>query len=400
MLETARMHDALIIGAGPAGLGVAGELRRRGVDPLILDRAHIGQTWRGAYDRVHLNTVRWLSHLPGRRIPREAGRWPSRDAYLAYLESYARDHGLRVLEGVEVLRLDRDGDAWELETSAGPLRARQVVVATGYSAEPLVPEWPGRDRYDGDVLHSGEYRNGQPFAGRRVLVAGAGNSGAEIAVDLAEAGAASVSIAIRTPPHVVVRQVLGMPNQVAALAVRRLPARLGDAVVAAGAHGALGDLTRVGLARPDEGAVTRARRDGAIPIVDAGFVDALERGAVRVVPAIERLETGAARLADGSLVQADAIVAATGYRTGLDRIAGHLGVIDRRGLPIAHGARTSPGLPGLRFLGFTNPISGNLRELRLDARRVARAAAGELRAAAPAQAAAAPRVRCCPARAA
>jgi cation diffusion facilitator CzcD-associated flavoprotein CzcO len=390
------MNDVLIIGAGPAGLGTAAELRRRGIEPVLLDRARLGQTWRDAYDRVHLNTVRWLSHLPGRRIPRHAGRWPSRDDYLAYLEAYASEHELQIREGVDALRIDREDDAWTVATSAGELRARQVVVATGYSAEPWVPDWPGRGGFGGMLLHSGEYRSGAPFAGRHVLVAGAGNSGAEIAVDLAEAGAASVSIAIRTPPHVVVRQVRGVPNQVAALLVRRLPAPLGDAVVAAAARSALGDLARVGLPHPEEGALTRVRRDGAIPIVDSGFVAALERGDVRVVPSVAALTRDGARLEDGSLVRADAIVAATGYRTGLERIAGHLGVVDERGLPIVHGAGTAPSAPGLRFLGFTNPISGNLRELRLDARQVARASARELHADVAAPAPAPGRLCCYP----
>src|SRR5688572_10325716 len=125
------MHDVLVIGAGPAGLGVAAELRRHGVEPVVIDRADaLGHTWRSAYDRVHLNTVRWLSHLPGRRIPRSAGRWPSRDAYLAYLESYARDHEIRVITGIEALRLEPDTHGWTVETSRGPLQARHVVVAT------------------------------------------------------------------------------------------------------------------------------------------------------------------------------------------------------------------------------------------------------------------------------
>src|SRR5687767_1878949 len=93
--------QSLVIGSGPGGLGAAAELRRRGLEVVVIDRAdHVGSTWQAAYDRVHLNTVSWVSHLPGRRMPRSLGRWPSRDAYLAYLQQYARDQRLDIRLGV------------------------------------------------------------------------------------------------------------------------------------------------------------------------------------------------------------------------------------------------------------------------------------------------------------
>lgn len=244
-----------------------------------------------------------------------------------------------------------------------------------------MPDWHGRDAFGGQLLHSHDYRNGSRWRGRSALVVGTGNSGAEIAVDLLEHGAKPVRIAVRTPPHVVVREAAGVPNQLLSIPIRRMPAWAGDRVIAAGARMALGDLTPHGLPQPPMGALTAVRRTGAIPIVDSGFADALRAGRLEVVAPVRRLVAGGAELDDGSRVDADVLVAATGYRSGLGPLVGHLGVLDERGLPAVHGARTHPGAPGLRFLGFTNPISGNLRELRLDARRVARAVAAQAAAA-------------------
>jgi cation diffusion facilitator CzcD-associated flavoprotein CzcO len=384
----------LVIGAGPAGLGVAAELRRRGVDVLVVDRApQLASTWRSAYDRVRLNTVARLSHLPGQRLPRAAGRWPPRDTFLAYLERYAEENELDIRLGVHIERLDRESGRWRAQTDDGVIVADTVVVATGYSNEPIIPSWPGRERFAGTLLHSAEYRNAAPFAGQRALVVGAGNSGAEIAVDLAGAGA-QVSIAVRTPPQIVVRELGPLPNQLIAIALRRAPLWAADRLIARGARAALGDLTRHGLPRPATGAATRARRDGAIPIVDAGFADALKQGRITVLPGVDELTETGAVLTDGRRIGVDVVVAATGYRAALEGLVGHLDVLDERGLPTVHGRRTHPRAPWLHFIGFTNPISGNLREVRLDARRIARAVAATQHTARPAPAVA-EAVRCC-----
>jgi putative flavoprotein involved in K+ transport len=99
-------HDAAVIGAGPGGLAAAAMLRERGVDTIVLERSDaVGASWRGHYERLHLHTVRWLSHLPGYRIPRSNGRWVSRDGVVEYLEAYAAHHRLDIRFGTPVERL-------------------------------------------------------------------------------------------------------------------------------------------------------------------------------------------------------------------------------------------------------------------------------------------------------
>ncbi|MER5564561.1 NAD(P)/FAD-dependent oxidoreductase [Streptomyces sp. NPDC002506] len=364
-----------VIGAGPGGLAVAAELRARGVRAVVLEKSDaVAASWRRHYDRLHLHTTRRLSALPGLRMPRRFGRWVSRDDVVRYLEKYADVHELEIVTGVEVDRVERGpgGEGWVLYATGGRrLSTQAVVVATGFNHTPYVPAWPGAESYEGELLHAGQYRNPAPFAGRDVLVVGAGNTGAEIAADLAEGGAGRVRLAVRTPPHIVRRSTAGWPAQATGILVRRLPVRLVDAAASLTARLSVPDLSAHGLPRPAKGLYSRAR-EGAIPVQDVGLIEAVRGGRVEPVAAVESFDGAKAVLADGTRVSPEVVIAATGYRRGLEGLVGHLGVLDARGRPRVRGARTVPGVAGLYFTGFTNPISGMLRELRLDATRIAR----------------------------
>jgi putative flavoprotein involved in K+ transport len=365
-----------VVGGGPGGLATAYALRARGVRAVVLERSdRVGASWRRHYDRLHLHTTRRLSALPGLPMPRRFGRWPARDDVVRYLEKYAEHHALEIVTGVEVSRIDRtpDGTGWLLHATGGrELTGAAVVVATGFNHTPYVPDWPGREDYTGEFLHACDYRDAGPFAGRDVLVVGVGNTGAEIAVDLVEGGAARVRLAVRTAPHIVRRSTAGWAAQYTGVLVRRLPVPLVDALARPLARLSVPDLSAHGLPRPDTGLYSRVT-EGAIPVQDVGLIDAVRAGRVEVVAAVEGFEGGKVVLADGSRVEPDAVVAATGYVRALEGLVGHLGVLDARGRPVVHGARSPQGAPGLYFTGFTNPISGMLRELALDAVRIAKA---------------------------
>ncbi|MFF9524497.1 flavin-containing monooxygenase [Streptomyces achromogenes] len=365
-----------VIGAGPGGLAVAQALRERGVRAVVLEKSdRVGASWRGHYDRLRLHTTRRLSALPGLPMPRRFGRWVSRDNVVRYLEKYAEHHRLEIVTGVEVHRVERtaDGTGWLLRASGGrELTGSAVVVATGFNHTPRLPDWPGGTEFGGELLHAARYRNAAPYRGRDVLIVGVGNTGAEIAVDLVEGGAARVRLAVRTPPHILRRSTLGWPAQYTGVLVRRLPVWLVDRL--AGPVGRLStpDLSAHGLPRPDTGLYSRVKQ-GAIPVQDVGLVRAVRTGGVEVVAAVEAFDGDTVVLADGSRITPDAVIAATGYVRALEGLVGHLGVLDGRGRPVVHGGRTSPKAPGLYFTGFTNPISGMLRELAIDAERIARA---------------------------
>jgi putative flavoprotein involved in K+ transport len=215
----------IVIGSGPGGLAAAAELQRRGKRVSIIDKSDaVASAWRRHYERLHLHTVRWTSHLPGYKIPRSFGEWVARDDVVRYLEDYARHHRLDITFGVSADRIDRTGNSWSISTSEhGDLVAPTVVVATGYNHTPDLPMWPGRDGYHGRLVHASEYRNAEPYRGQDVLVVGTGNTGAEIAVDLVEGGAGRVRLAVRTVPTFVRRKVGPLPNSAVSIALRRLP---------------------------------------------------------------------------------------------------------------------------------------------------------------------------------
>nr|WP_153452703.1 NAD(P)/FAD-dependent oxidoreductase [Streptomyces smaragdinus] len=363
-----------VIGGGPAGLATAAALRARGVRAVVLEKgAGAGTSWLGHYDRLRLHTTRALSGLPGMPIPRSYGRWVRRDDVVRYLREYAEHHELEIVAGVEVTRIERDADrGWLLHGTGGRVLASPtVVVATGHNHTPYVPDWPGLDTFPGEVLHASRYRDAGPYAGRDVLVVGTGNTGTEISVDLAEGGASRVRISVRTLPHIVPRTTLGWPAQRNGILCRRLPVRLVDRVAARLDRVGTPDLGEYGLPRPASGLYTRVR-EGAIPVQDVGFVAAVRARKVIPVASVHSFVKDRVLLNDGTEITPDAVIAATGYRRGLEPLVGHLGVLDDRGTPRVHGPRTHPDAPGLHFTGYTNPISGMLREIALDARKIAR----------------------------
>ena len=364
-----RVDEVVVVGAGPGGLAAAAALRARGIDAIILERGeHVGEQWRTRYDRLHLHTIRWLSNLPGYRIPREFGRWVARDQFVQYLEQYAAHHRLEPQFGVEATRIDRDDGHWKVRTSAGMIPARVVVVASGYTRVPYLPRWPGV--FDGPVVHSVDYRNPRPFRGQDVLVVGAGNSGTEIAVDLAEGGAGRVRVAVRTPPNILRRDTKGFPTQLVGIAFQHLPPRLLDPLIVGLRRATIPDLAAYGLPRPSA-PFSQFRRTATVPIFDVGFIDAVRSGAIEVVPGVTALDGRTVVLADGSRLSPNAIVAATGYYPDLEPLVGGVTAIGEHGIPRPQ--------PHLHFLGIGIPLSGHLHQMGKDARHTAASVARELR---------------------
>jgi NADPH-dependent 2,4-dienoyl-CoA reductase/sulfur reductase-like enzyme len=371
-------HEAIVAGAGGAGLAAAAVLRKRGFETVLLERADaVGARWRSRYDGLRLNTMRLLSTLPGYRVPRRFGRYPRREDFVAYLEAYTAHHSLEPRFQTELKRIDsagEDGD-WRLETSRGPLLARYVVVATGYDAIPKLPDWAGPDDFAGELIHSSEYRSAEPYRDKDVLLVGAGNTGIDIAGFLIDAGA-RVSLSMRTPPNVYPRDWLGFPLQLSALPGEHLPSRLGDAFGFAMQRMIFGDLSEYGMPKPSEGYLTKFRTRLVGPAVDDGFIAALKERRTRIVAPVERLEGAEAVLTDGERIKPDAVICATGYSRGLEPVVGHLGVLRPDGLPKNYDAAPEhPAAPRLYFTGFYGAPAGQIRLFPIHARRIGRAAA-------------------------
>lgn len=367
---------AIVCGAGAAGLAAGAMLRRAGVDALVIERSdRVAASWRSRYAALRLNTPGWMSTQPGYRATgRRYGEYPSRDKWIQYLEDYSAHHQLELRFGTEIKRIaDREG-GWRVQTTAGALDASAVVVATGFDHDPYMPDWPGRHGFSGELVHACAYRDADPYQGRDVLVVGPGVTGSELAQLLVEGGAARVRVACRTSPHIYRRKLLGVSINVPGVVFNHLPVRVADELAWMGERILRGNLSRYGLPRPPLGVATLAKRQQA-PAYDEGFVASVKAGRIEIVGAVEGFDGADVLLADGSRAQPEAVIAATGYRRGLEPLVGHLGVLDRRGTPLVHGARQHPAAPGLFFTGFRSDLSGQLRLMRFDARGIARAVA-------------------------
>jgi indole-3-pyruvate monooxygenase len=358
---------AVVVGAGPAGLAAAACLKRTGIDPVVLETgARVGTSWRRHYERLHLHTVKEHSALPGLSFPAEVPRYPSRLDVVRYLDAYAARSAIAPHVDEAVRRITSGDDGFIVETTREIYRSPIVVVATGMNRVPNPEQLPDQSAFEGAVIHSAGYRSGEDYEGRSVLVVGAGNTAAEIALDLVEHGAAA-TLSVRSAINVVRRDFLGTPAQVTTIRFRRLPVSVLDRIGQLMSRAAFGDLARYGLPAAAMGPVSSIIQRGRIPIIDVGTVDAIKQGRIAVKPGVARLTRRGAAFADGTDAPSDAVILATGYRTGLDEIVRVPGVLDERARPIGWAPRR-----GLYFIGLENVATGLLREIGLQAEALAR----------------------------
>jgi cation diffusion facilitator CzcD-associated flavoprotein CzcO len=362
--------DAIIVGAGPAGLACAVTMRAAGLDVIVVEKADsVGSVWRRHYDRLHLHTDRKHSGLPGMVMPKTYPLYPAREQLVEYLENYAARFDIRPAFNSTASRIRRVGMQWRVELAHGSISAPVVVIATGIADAPYRPSWPGSELYQGSVVHSSEYRNPVPYAGKRVLVVGFGNSGGEIALDLANASV-DVTLAVRGPVQILPRDLLGFPILAWAILYQRLPARWVDLINAPILRLAIGRIEKLGLRRAAKGPRQMVEEDGRVPLIDVGTLEKIRDGSIRICGGIDRLTSDGVVLADGECKEFDAIILATGFRPDLRQLIADVeGVFDRHGMPLMTGQTTKA--PGLYFCGQITSPTGQLREIGLEARRIA-----------------------------
>lgn len=368
--------EAIVIGAGTAGLAAAATLRGAGVDVIMLERTdRVGASWRTRYDGLRLNTTGWMSTQPGLRASRRRyGEFPSRDAWVQYLEDYAAHHRIDVRFDTQVRRLESVNGEWRVQSDREDQQAHFVVIATGFDHDPNLPDWPGRNGFTGELIHSSAYRNPDPYRGRDVLVIGPGTTGSEVAAYLAKGGAGRVRVACRTPPNLITRKILGASINISGIALNHLPVRVGDQLSWLSQRIVFGNLDRYGLPRSPDGLATTMRHRQQAPAYAEAFVPLLKAGQIEIVAAVEGFDGPNVLLADGTRIEPEAVIAATGYRRGLEPLVGHLGVLGEDGIPLVSGGKQHPSAPGLFFTGYRPDLSGHLRPMRHEARAIAKAA--------------------------
>jgi NAD(P)H-nitrite reductase large subunit len=366
--------EILVVGAGPAGLASAKTLGDAGHRVDVIDKAtQVGASWRSHYDRLHLHTVKSLSALPGLDFPAPLPQYVPRQGVVDYLQTYAERAGIAPHFGAEARAiLPAEGGGWLTTTGDGrSFRSHAVVVTTGANNLPFVPKIEGDDVFAGRVLHSRDYRSGAAFAGKRVLVVGMGNTGAEIALDLAEHGVA-VALSVRSPVNIVHRDVLGRPTQKTSMALARLPTALGDWLATFLCDVTVGDIGRLGLVRSKISPMRQLREDGHTPVIDVGTLARIKSGEITVYPGIAALSANGVRFVDGRALEVGTVVLATGYRTGVEALFPASTVpVDASGLPTQLAG--AGALAGVYFVGFdTRQAGGLLRTIGLQAEALAR----------------------------
>jgi len=314
---------AVVVGGGPAGLATSHALASAGVEHVVLERGdRPGYIWSRHYDSLTLHTGKKMSKLPGLPFARTVPEFPSRTDLLDYLQQYTLTFRLPLQTGADVSRVVRDGASWVVHAVDGrEWRARSVVIATGIASNPVAPSFPGRDRFGGRVRHSADYQRPDEYRGRRVLLVGIGNSGGEIAAELAHSGV-SVTVAVRSGAIVVPREVLGVPMQYFTPVFGWLPR--GGQRTAAKMIAAFGGLFRQKspLPPPRPGPCLR------VPLVGFHLTDQVRAGRVTVRPGVAGFTDTGVRFTDGTKEPFDDVILATGYRAAIGMLGDQVGTDD------------------------------------------------------------------------
>lgn len=315
--------DVIVVGGGQAGLAAGHTAQNEGLTYVILEAGPaVGGSWEARYDSLALFTPRAYSGLPGLPLPGDQSGYPSRDEIVSYLRQYAGHFTLKVLLNQPVVSATHDGDTFTIATPSRSFVARHLIVATGPFQTPRIPAWSAP--IEGVVqMHSADYRNPSQIRGPRILVVGGGNSGAQIAEELA--ATFRVDVSVKAP-------------------MRFMPAALLGRSV-------FWWLDKTGaLTAPTGGVRARLLRRRGDPIIGTTLPELIKEGTVRIRPEAQGIRDGAVMFADGSAYRYDSIVYSTGFTTDLSwlRISGALGEDGRPVQRAGHSERVS----GLHYLGL------------------------------------------------
>jgi cation diffusion facilitator CzcD-associated flavoprotein CzcO len=349
-----------IIGAGPAGLAIAGRLSRRGIPYTILEASpNISNSWRNHYDRLHLHTVKQWSHLPHKPFPDEYPLYVPKDLLVEYFESYANEFKINPIFNTKITNIIKSNGHWQLEEETGNVRTSDVVIiATGVNHEPNIPTFEGQTSFSGSIKHSFTYKNTKPYKGKKVLVIGMGNTGAEIALDLAEAGI-DTYLSVRGPVNIVPRDLNGRPVQVTAKKLAKIPFGLGTKLGVLIRSFYIGDLSKYGIPSPKMGPTEQLLETGKTPVVDIGTVAAIKKGIIKVYQGIKQINKHSVTFTDGKTQEITDIILATGYKPKVENfLEKGEEILDKYGCPnppIGKGFHDN-----IYFLGFDNYKLGGI----------------------------------------
>lgn len=342
---TATTLPVIVIGAGQSGLAAARAVRDAGLHPVVLEASdRPAGSWPRYYDSLALFSPARYSAMPGFPMDGDPDRYLTRDEVADYLDHYAQHLGVDLRTRTRVTTVEADGPDFVVHTAAGDaLPAAGVVAASGSFGNPTIPSLPGQDTFTGELLHVATYRSPARYAGKRVVVVGGGNSGVQIAYELA--GVADLTLATLAPISFLPQVIRGrdLHHWLDVTGFDHLPAAW------------LRHIVRKPL------------------VLDTGrYRDAIESGQVEQRLMFTAFDGDGVVWADGDREYVDAVIFATGYRPSVDYLR-PLGALDENGLPL-HVEGISTTHPGLVYLGleFQRSFSSNtIRGVSRDADYVA-----------------------------
>jgi len=363
--------NTIIVGASISGLASAACLQKHGIEYIIIEKTNsVAAPWRNHYRRLHLHTNKRISNLPFKKFARTIPRYPSRQQVVDYLDDYQKEHMINPIFNTEAARIVKCPGGWMTETNNGVFKSKYVIIATGAFAKPKAVHVKGMATFPGQIVHSYDYKTGSDYKGQKVLVVGFGNSACEIAIDLYEQGARP-SMAVRSPVNVIPRDVFGIPILELSIAMRGLPARFVDTVNAPLLRLLVGDITKLGLKKLPYGPLEQIQKTASIPLLDIGTIKHIREGHIRIYDDIDHIQGGTVHFSSGNKEDFDGIVAGIGYDNG------HAGIVDvdpSRFEDLKHPVNKQKyfGKDGLYFCGFWIAPTGQIREIGLDARKIAK----------------------------
>ncbi|XP_020259955.1 probable indole-3-pyruvate monooxygenase YUCCA9 [Asparagus officinalis] len=356
------VNGPIIVGAGPSGLAVAASLKESGVPYVIFERSDcIASLWqKQTYNRLKLHLPKKFCQLPGLPFPDSYPEYPCKNQFIDYLESYAKHFDIcpRFNQSVQSARYENTSGLWRVRTVG--LQNEEIeyigkwlVVATGENADRVIPEFEGLREFGSDIIHACDYKSGESYRGKKVLVVGCGNSGMEVCLDLSNYESFP-SMVVRDSVHVLPREVYGKSTfEMSVFLMKWLPLWLVDKIMLALSWLVLGNVENYGLKRPAVGPLQLKSTQGRTPVLDIGALDKIKSGEIEVVPGVKRFLPGRVEFLDGHVLDFDAVVMATGYRSNVPYWLQGTDFFSKNGLPMAQFPNSWKGKTGLYAVGFT-----------------------------------------------
>lgn len=310
----------IVVGAGPSGLSVAASLTNQSIPYTILERENcFASLWKKySYDRLHLHLKKQFCELPHKPFPPSFPSYIPKQKFLQYLEDYVAHFKINPLyhRTVENAEYDEGSEKWKVKAmnkDSGEVEeyeGRFLVVASGETSDPFVPEIEGLKSFTGKVIHSTGFKNGKEFKDEHVLVVGSGNSGMEIALDLINHGA-KTSIVVRSKVHILSRGMLNL----GLFLMKYLSMEMVDSMMVMLSKMVYGDVTNYGVGRPSEGPFYMKVKYGKYPIIDVGTFRKIKSQELKVLPAeIECVSGKNVLFKNGQLHSFDSIIFCTGFK--------------------------------------------------------------------------------------